>query len=71
MDRASCGGGVFIYIRDSIKYKLRSDVPRDDLELICIEVEPPKSKSFLIIVWYRRPGDPLALLLSWNMFSPI
>ena len=49
-----------IYIRDSIKYKPRSDVPVDDLEIICIEVEPPKSKSFLILAWYRPPSDPVA-----------
>ena len=28
LDRTSSGGGVSIYIRDSIKYKLHSDVPR-------------------------------------------
>ena len=42
---AGRGGGIFIYIKDSIRYKLRSDVPVDDLEVICIEVEPPKSKK--------------------------
>ena len=46
LDRTRNGGGVSIYVRDSIKYKRRLDVPTDDLELICIEVEPPKSKSF-------------------------
>ena len=49
-----------IYIRDSIKYKLRSDVPVDDLEIICIEVEPPKSKPFLVLAWYRPPSDHVA-----------
>ena len=60
LDRKSSGGGVSIYIRDSIKYKLRSDVPVDDLEIICIEVEPPKSKPFLVLAWYRPPSDPVA-----------
>ena len=59
LDRTCHGGGVSIYIRDSIKYKLRSDVPTDDLEMICIEVEPPKSKSFLVLAWYRPPSDPV------------
>ena len=59
LDRTCNGGGVSIYIRDSIKYKRRLDVPIDDLELICIEVEPPKSKSFLVLVWYRPPSDPV------------
>ena len=60
LDRTCNGGGVSIYIRDSIKYKPRPDVPADDLEIICIEVEPPKSKSFLVLAWYRPPSDPVA-----------
>ena len=68
IDRASSGGGVSIYIRDSIKYKLRSDVPVDDLEIICIEVEPPKSKPFLVLAWYRPPSDPVA---SFNKLEKV
>ena len=59
LDRTRNGGGVSIYIRDSIKYKRRLDVPKDDLELICIEVQPPKNKPFLVIVWYRPPSSPV------------
>ena len=59
LDRTKDGGGVSIYVRDSIKYKRRLDVPADDLELICIEVEPPKSKSFLVLAWYRPPSEPV------------
>ena len=39
---------------------MRSDVSVDDLEIICIEVEPPKSKPFLVLAWYRPPSDPVA-----------
>lgn len=59
LDRTCNGGGVSIYIRDSIKYKRRLDDPTDNLELKCIEVEPPKSKSFLVLVWYRPPSGPV------------
>ena len=59
LDRTRNGGGVSIYIRDSIKYKRRLDVPKDDLELICIEVQPPKNKPFLVIVWYKPPSSPV------------
>ena len=31
LERTCNGGGISIYIRDSIKYKLRSNVPVDDL----------------------------------------
>ena len=48
-DRTSSGGGVAIYIRNSIKYHLRNDLPVNDLELICIEIEPPKSRPYIIV----------------------
>ena len=59
LDRTRCGGGISVYVRNSLKYKLRSDVPTEDLELICIEVEQLKSRPFLIIAWYRPPNDPV------------
>ena len=59
LDRTRSGGGISVYVRNSVKYKLRSDVPKEDLELICIEVEQLKSKPFLIIAWYRPPNDPV------------
>ena len=45
-DRTRCGGGVSFFIRDPIKYKLCSDVPIDDLEIICIEINPSKANPF-------------------------
>ena len=68
LDRTCNGGGVSIYIRDSIKYKRRLDIPIDDLELICFEVEPPKSKSFLALAWYRPPSDPVG---SFNKLEKV
>ena len=41
-DRTSNGGGVASYIKDSIRYKLRTDIPDCDLELFCIEILPTK-----------------------------
>ena len=51
LERTCNGGGVSIHIRDSIKYKPRPDVPVDDLGISCIEIEPPKGKSFLVLAW--------------------
>ena len=69
LERTCNGGGVSIYVRDSIKYKPRPDVPVEDLEIICIEVEPPNSRSFLVLAWYRPPVTLLSLLISWKRFS--
>ena len=57
LDRMCYGDGVALYIRQSLAYKLRNDVPIDDLELICVEIQPPMSKPYFVISWYRPPGD--------------
>ena len=68
LDRNCNGVGFSIYIRDSIHYKQCPDVPNNDLELICIQVEPPKSKSFLVLVWWRSPSDPV---VSFNKLEKV
>ena len=59
------------YLKDSISYKPRKDIPDNDLELICVEILPPKAKSYFVVAWYRPPSDPvesfnkLELILSF------
>ena len=48
LDRTCHGGGVSIYVRHTINYKRRTDLPIGDLELICIEVLPSRNKPFLV-----------------------
>ena len=52
-DRNRYGGGVLLYIRDTINYKLRNDLMLKSLEMVTVEVLKPKAKSFLINAWYR------------------
>ena len=63
-DGSRSGGGASIYIREPIKSRTRSDVPKNDLELICIEIEPPKSRPFLVLAWYKPPSAPVDVFLS-------
>ena len=51
-DRTCNGEGVSIYIRNSINYQRRTDLPRGDLELIYIKVLPYRNKPFLLLAWY-------------------
>ena len=60
MRRCDCnrhGGGLAIYIRDSIydKCKLRNDIPVSSLETICVEIKPVRAAPFFILAWYRPP----------------
>ena len=46
-DRNRNGGGVAVYVRNSLKHNRRTDIPDKYLELICIEIEPIKARPFL------------------------
>ena len=54
-DRNRQGGGVAVYVKDTISYKTRNDLPTSGLEFVCIEVMPKCSSSFIVLAWYRPP----------------
>ena len=47
-DRNRNGGGVALYIRDSINYKRLIDLPDDNVELISIKASKPRAKPFIV-----------------------
>ena len=47
-DRTRHGGGVAMYIRNSINFNLRNDLHDEALEFLCVEISKPKVKPFLI-----------------------
>ena len=60
-DRNRHGGGVVIYIRNSINYTVRDGLSDESLEAVTLEISKPKSKPFLINSWYRPPDTTLEL----------
>ena len=46
-DRCRGGGGVAMYIRDVIDFKIRSGLSDPDLEFLYVEIQKPKAKPFL------------------------
>ena len=66
-DRHRNGGGVALYIRDSINYKIRNDLAIDSLEIVTVEIFKPKSKSFLINTWYRPPNTSIDLFEDYKI----
>ena len=71
LDQTCRGGGVSIYIQNSLNYKRRIDLPlpSGDLEFICIEVFPSRNKPFLLLACYRPPSDPVETFISLIKFS--
>jgi hypothetical protein len=53
------GGGVGIYIKDSLQYDLRDDLSMNEefIETIFIEIPNEKTKNKLVGVTYRPPGS--------------
>ena len=50
------GGGIVIYISESIPYKRRLELESNTMESVWIEISFPNTKSFLINCIYRPPS---------------
>ena len=62
------GGGVALYIRDSINYKRFTDLPDDNMELISIQLSKPKAQPFIVCTWYRPPRSTTEMM---NRFEDV
>lgn len=61
MDRNRNGGGIALYIRNSINYENIQPL-NENLELLCVKVIKPKAKPFIVGTWYRHPGSPSEIM---------
>ena len=61
------GGGICIYIHNSLDFKIRNDIDKfdDDLEACSIEIVNSKSKIFIITGIYRPPKSDVKLLKNY------
>ena len=48
--RIDSGGGVSLYVRDSIKMTPRVDVPSEGLDFLCVEISHPKANPVLLLL---------------------
>jgi len=55
------GGGVCIYVRCNLNYKIRDDLSTENLECLVSEIIKPRSRPFLVSTWYRPPDSPVNL----------
>ena len=49
--------GVCFYVRSSVNFIQRKDMSIDDIENLCIQIQKPNSKPFLVATWYRPPNS--------------
>ena len=64
-DRSRKGGGVCIYVKNSITFSERKDLIKDNVESVFIEIHQPSSASFIVGTIYRPPSA------SFDSFSAI
>ena len=53
-DRDANGGGVAIYVKDSLPEPI-IELKSDKLELLSLRIKPKNAKSFIFVCWYRPP----------------
>ena len=61
------GGGVGIYIRDMIEFKVRSDISKldDSIEHLWVEIQGKKKNSACLIVVFYQPSSENNKKLEW------
>ena len=70
-DRNRHGGGVLIYIKDTITYD-RLDISKievDSIETVTIQIKPKCAKPFVIIAWYRPSKHNINDILNIEKIS--
>jgi len=55
-----------LLIRNTLNYKVLSNLPDDDLEFIGIQVIKPKTKPFIVGTWYRPPGTNIEIFNKFD-----
>ncbi|CAG2220486.1 unnamed protein product [Mytilus edulis] len=66
LDRNRHGGGVTIYIKNSLHFIIRNDISVSNLELLWVEVRNCSNEKFLVGVLYRPPNSNSNI---WDLFS--
>ena len=51
------GGGVSLYIHESLEFDILEDSPMSNLEAIVILIRIKKSKPIMMVNWYRPPNS--------------
>jgi hypothetical protein len=68
LDCNRCGGGVALYIKNTLLYLERKDLVSDNLEIICVEITKQHSRPFLVTTWYRPPNSEQDIFNNFEMF---
>ena len=48
---------IYLYICDSVNFKVIDFLPANTLELLCIEILPKAARPFFVVSFYRPPSS--------------
>ena len=66
-DRTTVGlGGVCFYVRKSINFTVGNDLNMEILENVCLEIQQPRSKPFVVVMWYRPPDSSIGIFTPFE-----
>ena len=60
------GGGVAIYLRNSLNYTVRDDLTGESLETLTLEITKPKARPFIVNSWYRPTNSSQECLNTYE-----
>ena len=60
------GGGVCIFVKTNLNFRLREDLSGENLELLAIEICKPHSRPFLVVTSYRSPNSTISVLSAFQ-----
>ncbi|CAG2246333.1 DNA2 [Mytilus edulis] len=66
LDRNRHGGGVTIYVKNSLHFIIQNDISVSNLELLWVEVRNYSNEKFLVGVLYRPPNSNSNI---WDLFN--
>jgi exonuclease III len=67
-DKNRNGGGVVIYVQEHLSILVRNDLVQNNLEMVCIEINQPFNRTFLVSTWYRPPNSRTDVFDSYDIF---
>ncbi|XP_060561384.1 uncharacterized protein LOC132721143, partial [Ruditapes philippinarum] len=63
MDRKTNGGGLILYVNENFSCFPRSDLQKENIEAIWLEIKNNQQKTFILGYIYRPPSSPA----NWNL----
>ena len=53
-------------LKKSVNSIVRNDLNMKTLENLCLEIQQPRSKQFVVVTWYRPPHSPIGIFSTFE-----